>query len=135
METKNMVFFWPFWWREIRSFLGSKSWWKDDIYWLRKSSCLELLGYEKYGLFFKQKVDGKMIFTWSLWAFHDIPRLGKYGFYAVVLLNSIWFFKLWMSSIKEDFQAAKLTSRDEIRQYCYLLFVLKPYTSLVSVVR
>ena len=27
-----------------------------------------------------QKVYGKMIFTWSFWAFHDIPELGKYGF-------------------------------------------------------
>ena len=27
-----------------------------------------------------QKVDGKMIFTWSFWAFHDIPGLEKYGF-------------------------------------------------------
>ena len=31
------------WW-EIRSFLESKSWWKDDIYWLMRSSCFELFG-------------------------------------------------------------------------------------------
>ena len=30
--------------------------------------------------FFNQKVDGKMIFTWSFSAFHDIPALGEYGF-------------------------------------------------------
>ena len=30
--------------------------------------------------FFSQKVDGKMIFTWSFWAFYDIPGSGKYGF-------------------------------------------------------
>ena len=29
---------------------------------------------------FSQKVGAKMIFTWSFWAFHDIPALGKYGF-------------------------------------------------------
>ena len=29
--------------------------------------------------FFSQKVGGKMIFTWSSWAFYDIPKLGKYG--------------------------------------------------------
>ena len=29
---------------------------------------------------FGQKVDERIIFTWSFWAFHDIPRLGKYGF-------------------------------------------------------
>ena len=30
--------------------------------------------------FLSQKVDGKMVFPWSFWAFDDIPRLGKYGF-------------------------------------------------------
>ena len=30
--------------------------------------------------FFSQKVDEKMIFTWSFWAFYDIPGPGKYGF-------------------------------------------------------
>ena len=33
------------------------------------------------GLFFSQKVDGKMIFTWSFWAFHDILGLWKYVFF------------------------------------------------------
>ena len=61
-------------------FFEPKSWWKDDVYWLLKSSCFELFWDGKYGLFFSQKVDGKMIFTWSFWAFHDIIGLGKYGF-------------------------------------------------------
>ena len=30
--------------------------------------------------FIQPKIDGKMIFTWSFLAFHDIPGLGKYGF-------------------------------------------------------
>ena len=30
--------------------------------------------------FFSQKVDEKMKYTWSFWAFHDIPGLGKYDF-------------------------------------------------------
>ena len=34
----------------------------------------------EYGLFFSQKVDVKVIFAWSFWAFHDIPEPGKYGF-------------------------------------------------------
>ena len=72
--------FWTFRWWKIRSFFESRNWWKDDIYWLPKSSCFELFGDGKYDLFFSQKVDGKMIFTWSFWAFHDIPGLGKYGF-------------------------------------------------------
>ena len=61
-------------------FFVSRSWWKDDIYWLMRSSCFEPFGDGKHGLFFSQKVDGKMIYTWSFWAFHDIPGPGKYGF-------------------------------------------------------
>ena len=40
----------------------SKNWWRY-IYWLLKSSCFDLFGNGKYGLFLSQKVDGKMIFT------------------------------------------------------------------------
>ena len=83
----NMVFtdywkllFWTFWWCEIRSFFESRSWWKDDIYWLLRSSCFEFFGDGKYGLFFIQKVDWKITFILSFWAFHDIPVLRKYGF-------------------------------------------------------
>ena len=57
-----------------------KSWWKYDIYWLLKSSCFQLFGDGKYDLFFSQRVNEKMIFTWSLWVFYDIPGRGKYGF-------------------------------------------------------
>ena len=71
--------FWAFRRWEIWSFFEPKSWWKDDIYWLLKYSCFGLFGDGKYGLFFSQKVDGKMIFIWSWWAFYDIPRPGKYG--------------------------------------------------------
>ena len=74
------LLFWTFRWWEIRPFFESRSWWKYDIYWLLTSSCFELFGNWKYGLFFSQKVDGKMIFTWSFWAFYDIPGPGKYGF-------------------------------------------------------
>ena len=48
---------------EIWSFLEPKSWRKYDIYWLLKSSCFNLFGNGKYGLFLSQKVDGNMIFT------------------------------------------------------------------------
>ena len=72
--------FWSFREWKIRSFFKSKSWWKDDIYWSLRSSCSELFGDGKYELFLSQKVDGKMIYTWSFSAFHDIPGLGKYGF-------------------------------------------------------
>ena len=72
--------FWTFRRWEIRSFFERRNWWKDDIYWLLKSFCFELLGDGKYSIFFSEKVDGKIIFTWTFWTFHDIPGLGKYGF-------------------------------------------------------
>ena len=81
--------FWTFRWWEIRSFFESRSWWKDDIYWLLRSSCFELFGDGKYGLFFSQKVDGKIIFTWSFCAFYDIRGPGKYGFSRSVKLKTI----------------------------------------------
>ena len=101
------------------AFFEPKCWWKY-IYCLLKSSCFELFGNGKYGVFLIQKVDGKMIFTgywkvlvlgywkvlvlnfsvmgntvffltkkvdvkliftWSFWAFYDIPRPGKHGFF------------------------------------------------------
>ena len=65
--------FWTFWGWNIWSFFEPKSWWKDDIYWLLESSCFELSGDRKYGLFLSQIVDGKTIFTdyWKvlLWKF------------------------------------------------------------------
>ena len=83
-------FYWTFRRWEIRSFFEPKSWWKHDINWSLKSSCLELFGDGKYGIFFSEKVDGEMIFTWSFLAFHDIPGLGKYGFLCSVKLCSYW---------------------------------------------
>ena len=38
--------------------------------------------WEMRSFFFIQKVHGKMIFTRYFWAFHDIPGLGKYGFWC-----------------------------------------------------
>ena len=48
--TENFLF-WTFRWWEIRPFFESRSWWKDDIYWLLRKSCFELFGDAKYGLF------------------------------------------------------------------------------------
>ena len=72
--------FWTFRWWEIRSFFESRNWWKDDIYWLLRSSCFELFGNGKYGLFFSQswwKDDIYLVFlrfpwysrTWEIWFF------------------------------------------------------------------
>ena len=79
--------FWTFRWWEMRSFFESRSWWKGGIYWLPRVPCFELFGDGKCDLFFSQKVDGKMIFTLSFWAVHDILGPGKYGFSC----NSSWY--------------------------------------------
>ena len=59
--------FWTFRWWKIRSFFESRSWWKDDIYWLLRSSCFDL---SEMGntVFSEPKVDGKTIFT-DYWTF------------------------------------------------------------------
>ena len=91
--TEN-VLFWTFRWWEIRSFFESRSRWKDDIYWLLRSSCFEPFGDGKYNLFFSQKVGGKMIFTWSSWAFHDIRGLGKYNLSCSVINRASQYLRL-----------------------------------------
>ena len=85
----KMIF--PGYWKVlVFNFLEMKRW-KDHIYWLlkcscfglQKSSCFELFSDGKYGLFFSQNVDVKIIFTLSFWAFHDIPGPGRYGFSGI----------------------------------------------------
>ena len=78
--TENFLF-WTFRRWEIRSFFESRCWWKDGIYWLLKNSCFELFGDGIYNLFFSQKVDGKMIFTWSFWAF-NVSRIWEIRFFV-----------------------------------------------------
>ena len=56
-------------------FFELKSWWKDYIYWLLRSSSFKLFRDGKYGLSLNQKIDGKMIFSWSILTFHGIPGL------------------------------------------------------------
>ena len=98
--------FWSFRGWKLWSFLSQKVD-GYDIYWLLKSSCFELLRNEKHGLSWDKKlmkrwyllnaekflfwtscwweirsslakkIDAKIIFTLSFWAFHDIPGPGK----------------------------------------------------------
>ena len=79
--TENFLF-WTFQEWEIRSFFEAKSWWKDDIYQLLKSSCFELFHDGKCSLFLGQKVNGKMIFT-DYWKVHIL------GYRKVVLGFSV----------------------------------------------
>ena len=63
-------------------FFESRSWLKDDIYWLLRSSCFELFGDGKYGLFLSQKVNGKMIFTCFFFSLLWYSRTWKTWFFA-----------------------------------------------------
>ena len=87
---------------KIRSSFEPKSWWKDDIYWLLKGSCFELFGDWKYGLFFEPKSWWK-IFTWSFWAFHDIPGIGKYSFSCSEIFKR-WSIFIVRSNIRSEFR-------------------------------
>ena len=84
--------FWPFREWEIRSLFEPKSWWKDDIYWLLKSSCFNLFGNGKYGLFLSQKVDGKMIFI-DYWKglVLKFSVMGNTVFFWVTKLMERWY--------------------------------------------
>ena len=83
--------FWYFRKWEIRSFLEPNSWRKYDIYWLLESSCFELFGDGKYGLFLSQEVDGKMIFTsyWEVLVL-NFSVMGKTVFFSAKKLMERW---------------------------------------------
>ena len=98
--------FWTFRWWEVRSFIQSKSWWKDDIYRLLKSSCFELFGDGKYGLLCSQKADGKMIFTGYFEVFVlNLSVMGNTAFFQpkswwkddiyLVFLSFPWYRRTW----------------------------------------
>ena len=84
--------FWPFREWEIRSLFEPKSWWKDDIYWLLKSSCFELFRDENYGLFLSLEVDGKMIFTgyWEVLVL-NFSVMGNTVFFLAKKLMERWY--------------------------------------------
>ena len=107
------VLFWTFrWWETRFFFFESRSWQKDDIYWLLRSSCFDFFDDGKHGLFFRQNVDGKMIFTWSFWAFYDIPGPRKYGFSRSVIGNvsSFLFHQITTLIKKYDLKLVNLDS-------------------------
>ena len=69
-----------------------KSWRKYDIYWLLKSSCFNLFGNGKYGLFLSQEVDGKMIFTgyWEVLVL-NFSVMGNTVFFLAKKLMERWY--------------------------------------------
>ena len=100
-------FFWNFRRWKIRSIFEPQSWWKDDIYWILKSSCFEIFRDGKYSLFLSQKVDGKMIFTeyWKVLVLNVLENGNTVPFWAKkltekwYLLNTekllFWNFQSW----------------------------------------
>ena len=74
LVTKKFLF-WTFRGWEIWSFFHPqpRSWWKDDIYWLPRSSCFELLGDGKYDLFSAKK----LMERWNLLGLTSFPWYSK----------------------------------------------------------
>ena len=75
--------FWTFRWWEIRYFFEPKSWWKDHIYQLLKSSCFELFRDEKYGLFWAKKLMEKLNVLGLSELSIILQDLGNMAFHAV----------------------------------------------------
>ena len=75
--------FWFFREWEIRSFFQSRSWWKDDIYWLLRSFCFKIFGGGKYGLLSAKK----LMERWYLLGLFELSMifqdLGNMAFRAV----------------------------------------------------
>ena len=66
----------------------------------KKFLFFELFSDGKYRFFFGPNADGKMVVTWSFWAFHDTPGLRKYDFSCSV--NNFEWMK-YPSQFNEDF--------------------------------
>ena len=125
---------------KIVVFFEPKSWWKDDIYWLLKSSCFNLFGNGKYGFFLSQKVDGNMIFTdyWKVLVLNFLVigntvffwvKKVKQRWYLLVTVNFLfWTFPWW--EIRSFFQP-KSWWKDDI----YLVFFSFPWYSRTSEIR
>ena len=95
--------FWTFRWWEIRSFFESKSWWKDDIYWLLTSFCFELFGDGKYGLFSPKK----LMERWYLLGIFQLSMIFQH-------LGNMVFCAVPEEIINQELRVKKT---DEIRNY------------------
>ena len=118
--------FWAFPWWEIRSSLRQKVYgkmiftgnWKVLVlsFSVMRNAVMEiryLLITEKFLFwafrwreiqsFFIQKVDIKVIFTWYLWVFRDIPGPGKYGFSCSGFSSWIFSFFLFVYILRFAF--------------------------------
>ena len=87
-------------------FFESRSWWKNDIYWLQKSSWFELLGGGKYGLFWVKELmerwyllvtENFLFWTlrwWEIWSFFQ-PKSWWKDYIYLVCLRFPWYFKFF----------------------------------------
>ena len=93
LVTENFLFWaFPLW--EIRFFCGKsvmERWYllitEKFLFWATEKFLLWAFWWWEIRSFFSQKVDVKVIFTCSFWAFHDIPGPGRYCFLCSVSLN------------------------------------------------
>ena len=93
LVTENFLFWaFPLW--EIRFFWGKnvmETWYllitEKFLFWATEKFLLWTFWWWEIRSFFSQKVDVKVIFTCSFWAFHDIPGPGKYCFLCSVSVN------------------------------------------------
>ena len=80
-------------------FFESRSWWKDDICWIPRSSCFELFGDGKYDLF----SDKKLMERWYLHGLFELSMifqdLGNTVFRAVWcvydMMTALWSLSFW----------------------------------------
>ena len=72
----NTVFFWD---KKVNGKMIFTDYWKFHDFGYQKVLVLSFLVMGIWS-FFSQKVDVKVIFAWSFWAFYDIREPGKYGF-------------------------------------------------------
>ena len=104
------------------AFFQLKSWWKDDMYWLLKSSCFEPFGDRKYSIFFRQK-------NW----WRDNIFLGFLRFPWYSRTWEIWFFLQWM--LLSPLTSSPLVSSSSILKSSSLLSLLVTIWSLNSLHR
>ena len=117
-----------FWGVENKFLFESKRWWKYDIYWLLKSSSFGIFGNGKCGLFLRQKVNEKMIFTgcWNVLVFNFSEKEN-----TVTLEAKCWWkddiYQLLKSSCFELFRNKKcgLFRDKKLMERCYLLITKK----------
>ena len=125
----------------MRSFLEPKSWRKYKIYWLLESSCFELFGDGKYGLFFSQNIDGNMIFTdyWKVLVL-NFSVIGNTVFFlsqevdGKMIFTGYWEVLVLNFSVMGNtvfFSAKKLMERWFLRGLFYLSMIFQDVGNMV----